>query len=170
LIASVALAVVVLVGGTSAYAAERSARTPDPAPASSLVRPDPYPANSSAPVASRSPATAVVARASSPESTGSTPGAAATGHDRTSRAAVRAANRTAARKAAKRRNAKPERPGELAAGVFAIPGHQAPRVAALTASPAADLRRVPVGAALAVALVVLLSGALLTGVSRAVAR
>ena len=159
LIASVALAAVVLVSSTSAYAADGAARAPDPAPASSLARPDPYPPRSSIPFGSQAQTTPLVARPSE-----------SVGHDRISRAAVRAANRTAARTAANKRNARSDRPGKLAADVFAIPGHPAPTVAALAADPAADLRRVPVGAALAVALVVLLSGALLTGVSRAVTR
>ena len=169
LVAGVALAGVVAVSGTSAFAADGTARTPDPAPVPSLVRPDPYSPASSAPLASRSTTTAAAVRASESDPTGLTR-AAATGHDRTSRAAVRAAKQTDARKATRSRNAGSDWPGELGADVFAIRGHPAPRLDSLAAGPAADLRRVPLGAVLAVALVVLLSGALLTGVSRAVAR
>jgi hypothetical protein len=169
LVAGVALAGVVAVSGTSAFAAGSTARTPDPAPLPPLVQPDPYSPASWAPSASRSTTTSAAVGASESDPTGLTH-AAATRHDRASRAAVRSAEQTEARKATRSRNARSDWPGELAADVFAIPGHPAPRLAALAAVPAADLRRVPVGAALAVALVVLLSGALLTRVSRAAIR
>jgi hypothetical protein len=85
-------------------------------------------------------------------------------------AAARAANRTAALEAAKRRKAKADRLAKLAASIFAIPDHPAPRVVALAANPVGTIRRIPVGVALAVASLVLLSSALLAGVSRAVVR
>jgi hypothetical protein len=108
----------------------------------------------------------VVAHASTSPTAETTSGAAATGREE----AARAANRTAAREAAKRRKAKADRLAKLAASMFAIPDHPAPRMVALAANPVGTIRRIPVGVALAVASVVLLSGALLAGVSRAVAR
>ena len=167
LIASVAVAVVVLASANMAYASVGTARNPDPAPshAPSLVQPDPYTSNSSAPAASRAAGDGGGARLGVPHR-GNDAGAAATRREE----AARAANRTAAREAAKRRKAKADRLAELAASIFAIPDHPAPRVVALAANPVGTIRRVPVGVALAVASVVLLSGALLAGVSRAVAR
>ena len=167
LIASVALVVVILGCANTAYASVKTARNPDPAPspAPSLVQPDPYTFNSSAPAASRLPTTAVAHLSASPSAETSA-AAAATRRE----TAARAAKRTATREAAKLRKAKADRLAKLAASIFAIPDHPAPSMVALAASPAVDLRRVPAGAALAVALVVLLSGALLAGVSRTVAR
>jgi hypothetical protein len=167
LIASVAVAVVVLASANMAYASVGTARNPDPAPspALSLVRPDPYTSNSSAPFASRLPAAAVVHVSTSP-SRETTTRATATGRKET----ARVANRAAVREAAKRRKAKADRLARLAASIFAIPDHPAPRMVALAAHRVGTIRRVPVGVALAVASLVLLSSALLTGVSRAVAR
>ena len=124
LIASVALVVVVLGCVNTAYASVKTARNPDPAPstAPSLLRPDPYTSNSSAPAASRLPATAVAHVSASP-SAETTAGAAATRREE----AARAAKRTAAREAAKLRKAKADRLAKLAAGIFAIPDHPAPR-------------------------------------------
>ena len=167
LIASVAVALVVLACANRSYASVETARNPDPAPstAPSLVQPDPYTSNSSAPVASRLPATAVADHSTSP-SRETTARAAATGRQE----AARAAKRTAAREAAKRRKAKADRLAGLAASIFAIPDHPAPRMVALAAHRVGTIRRVPVGVALAVASLVLLSSALLTGVSRTVVR
>lgn len=167
MIASVALVVVILACANTAYASVKTARNPDPAPstAPSLVQPDPYTSNSSAPATSRLPATAV-AHISPPPSADTTAHAAATAPE----AAARAANRTAALEAAKQRTAKADRQAKLAASIFAIPDRPAPRVVALAANPVGTIQRIPVGVALAVAVVVLLSCALLTGVSRAVAR
>ena len=80
------------------------------------------------------------------------------------------ANRAAVREAAKRRKAKADRLAQMAASIFAIPDHPAPRVVALDANPARAIKRIPVGVALAVASLVVLSSALLTGVSRMVVR
>ena len=163
MIASVALVVVILACANTAYASVKTARNPDPAPstAPSLVQPDPYTSNSSAPATSRLPATAV-AHVSPPPSAETTAHAAATGREE----AAQAANRTAAREAAKRRTAKADRVAKLAASIFAIPDHSAPRVIALPADPAGTVGRIPAGVALAVALLVLLSGAFTVGVAR----
>jgi hypothetical protein len=167
LIASVALVVVILGCANTAYASVKTARNPDPAPstAPSLVQPDPYTSNSSAPAASRLPATAVVRVSVSPTAETTARGAATRRE-----AAARAANRTAALEAAKRRKAKADRLAKLAASIFAIPDHPAPRVVALAANPVGTIRRIPVGVALAVASLVLLSSALLAGVSRTAIR
>ena len=59
-IVGVALAVAVLVCSKPAYASGWTARTPDPAPAPSLVQLAPYSSGSSAPFASRAPAAPAV--------------------------------------------------------------------------------------------------------------
>ena len=56
------------------------------------------------------------------------------------------------------------------AATFAIPDHNAPSLAALAVHPVEAARRIPMGVALAVASLVLLSGALLAGAARVVAR
>ena len=163
LVASVAVPVVVLVCAIPAHASGRTARTPDPAPAPFLDQPDPYPSPSSPPVTA-APVTPVEAVSGS--GSRGTISSATTRRD----AADRAASRGAARAAAKRRAARADRLSEMAAGIFAIPDHPAPRLDALAGSPGGPIRRIPVGVALAIALLVLFSSALLAGVSRAVAR
>ena len=164
MIASIALVVVILACANTAYASVKTARNPDPAPstAPSLARPDPYTPDS-APATSQPPATAV-AHVSPPPSVETTAHAAATGREE----AAQAANRTAAREATQPRKA--DRVAKLAASIFAIPDHAAPRMVALATNPVGTIQRIPVGVALAVASLVLLSSALIAGVSRAVAR
>ena len=164
LVASVAVPVVVLVCAIPAHASGRTARTPDPAPAPFLDQPDPYPSPSSPPPVTATPVTPVEAVAGS--------GSRGTISNATTRrdAADRAASRGAARAATKRRAARTDRLSEMAAGIFAIPDHPAPRLDALAGPPGGPIRRIPVGVALAIALLVLFSSALLAGVSRAVAR
>jgi hypothetical protein len=90
--------------------------------------------------------------------------AAATGREE----AARAASRTAAREVAKRRKVKADRLAKLAASIFPIPDHPAPSVVALAANPVGTTRRIPVGVALAVAAVVLLSAVFVTSTARRV--
>ena len=158
LIAGFALVVVVVGCGNTAYASSGTARNPDPAPspARSLVQPDPYPFNRASSLR-LAPATTSV-RGSATPSEELAPHVVATGRGR------------AARKATTVRRAKASQPAHPATSTFLIPDHPAPRAVALAANPVETIRRVPVAVALAVASVVLLSGALLASISRAVTR